>query len=408
MDMDVDMDDAVPFSQEDWTNGEEEDMEWDAAVLEAALHELDHLRHGRVPEDSDATPRPTYERSILDTNDAGLSHADGGVMSTTHETGQYLGPRVVTIVPDTNVLVHEGGASLDRLLGRFRAHIGAEGSVTRARVAVPRKVVQELDGLKHHAGGTGERRSEVAALARSVNRALERRLIGARHKHDHERRDAALDERDAELLVQGPADAGAMRVRMRAEGLERGGDEEIVYFCQRRRKSLGEVVVLLTADVNAAVTAASVAGPGDVPVCAFHPGDVQANDASALLRAARAFYADVEERIRGVVADDAAARGRGSPSPAGREPGKAGGSSPRRGLRRPAPRPPRAAPSPATPNLPREADRRARGDPNRQTRTRRRRRRRTCRESWTRSTPRSPPRWRPCCGKISGICGPSP
>ena len=52
MDMDVDMDDAVPFSQEDWTNGEEEDMEWDAAVLEAALHELDHLRHGRVPEDS--------------------------------------------------------------------------------------------------------------------------------------------------------------------------------------------------------------------------------------------------------------------------------------------------------------------------------------------------------------------
>ena len=103
-------------------------------------------------------------------------------------------------------------------------------------------------------------------------------------------------------MVQGPADAGAMRVRMRAEGLERGGDEEIVYFCQRRRKSLGEVVVLLTADVNAAVTAASVAGPGDVPVCAFHPGDVQANDASALLRAARAFYADAEERIRGVVA----------------------------------------------------------------------------------------------------------
>ena len=346
MDMDVDMDDAVPFSQEDWTNGEEEDMEWDAAVLEAALHELDHLRHGRVPEDSDATPRPTYERSILDTNDAGLSHADGGVMSTTHETGQSLGPRVVTIVPDTNVLVHEGGASLDRLLGRFRAHIGAEGSVTRARVAVPRKVVQELDGLKHHAGGgagrgTGERRSEVAALARSVNRALERRLIGARHKHDHERRDAALDERDAELLVQGPADAGAMRVRMRAEGLERGGDEEIVYFCQRRRKSLGEVVVLLTADVNAAVTAASVAGPGDVPVCAFHPGDVQANDASALLRAARAFYADVEERIRGVVADNAAARGSGESVAGGERAGESGGFVPSA-----RPPPPRAAPAP--------------------------------------------------------------
>ncbi len=346
MDMDVDMDDAVPSSQEDWTNGEEEDMEWDAAVLEAALHELDHLRHGRVPEDSDATPRPTYERSILDTNDAGLSHADGGVMSTTHETGQYIGPRVVTIVPDTNVLVHEGGASLDRLLGRFRAHIGAEGSVTRARVAVPRKVVQELDGLKNHAGGgagsgTGDRRSEVAALARSVNRALERRLTGARHKHDHERRDAALDEGDAELLVQGPADAGAMRVRMRAEGLEKGGDEEIVYFCQRRRQSLGEVVVLLTADVNAAVTAASVAGPGDVPVCAFHPGDVQANDASALLRAARAFYADVEERIRGVVADDATARGMGESVAGGERAGERGGFVPSAW-----PPPPRAAPAP--------------------------------------------------------------
>ena len=131
MDMDVDIDDAVPFSQGDWTNGEEEDMEWDAAVLEAALHELDHLRHGRVPEASDATPRPTHERSLLDTNDAGLSHADGGVMSTTHETGQSSGPRVVTIVPDTNVLVHEGGASLDRLLGRFRARIGAEFTLAR-------------------------------------------------------------------------------------------------------------------------------------------------------------------------------------------------------------------------------------------------------------------------------------
>ena len=33
MDMDVDMDDAVPFSQEDWTNGEEEDMEWDLSLI---------------------------------------------------------------------------------------------------------------------------------------------------------------------------------------------------------------------------------------------------------------------------------------------------------------------------------------------------------------------------------------
>ena len=98
-------------------------------------------------------------------------------------------------MPDTNVLVHEGGASLDRLLGRFRARIGADGSVTRARVAVPRKVVQELDGLKTRAGeagsGAGDRRSEVAALARSVNRALQRRLAAVRHKHEHDtQRDA--------------------------------------------------------------------------------------------------------------------------------------------------------------------------------------------------------------------------
>ena len=309
MDMDVDMDDAVPFSEEDWTNGEEEDMEWDAAVLEAALHELDHLRRGPVPEGSNATPRPTHERSLLDTNDAGLSHADGGVMSTTHEHGRSLGPSVVTIVPDTNVLVHEGGASLERLLGRFRARIGADGSVTRARVAVPRKVVQELDGLKNRASGAGsgagDRRSEVAALARSVNRALQRRLAAVGHTREREQVHAGGDfGDDAELLVQGPADAGAMRVRMRAEGLgpgqgpggdRGGGDEEIVYFCQRRRR-LGEVVVLLTADVNAAVTAASVAGPGDVPVCTFHPGDCP-NDVAALLRAAGSFYAGAEERV---------------------------------------------------------------------------------------------------------------
>lgn len=309
MDMDVDMDDAVPFSEEDWANGEEEDMEWDAAVLEAALHELDHLRRGPVPEGSDATPRPTHERSLLDTNDAGLSHADGGVMSTTHEHGRSLNPRVVTIVPDTNVLVHEGGASLDRLLGRFRARIGADGSVTRARVAVPRKVVQELDGLKNRASGAesgaGDRRSEVATLARSVNRALQRRLAAVGYTREREQSDAGGDfGGDAELLVQGPADAGAMRVRMRAEGLgpgpgpngdRGGGDEEIVYFCQRRRR-LGEVVVLLTADVNAAVTAASVAGPGDVPVCAFHPKDCP-NDVAALLRAAGSFYAGAEERV---------------------------------------------------------------------------------------------------------------
>ena len=209
-----------------------EDMEWDTAVLEAALHELDHLRHGHG---AHGVSSSSLDRGLLDTNDGGLTHADGGVMSMAHDAVYVsVGPRTVTVVPDTNALILEGGASLDRLLERFRAATGADGHVTRARVAVPRKVVQELDGLKSHSGiggAAGDRRAEVAALARSVNRALERRLrrqqLGQPGSNDDE----------AELLVQGPADAGRMRVRMRAEGLRDGtggnGDEEIVYFCQR-------------------------------------------------------------------------------------------------------------------------------------------------------------------------------
>ena len=151
MDMDCDMDDAVAFSQEDWTNeAETEDMEWDTAVLEAALHELDHLRHGHG---AHGVSSSSHDRGLLDTNDGGLTHADGGIMSMAHDAVYVsIGPRTVTVVPDTNALILEGGASLDRLLQRFRAATGADGHVTRARVAVPRKVVQELDGLKSHSG----------------------------------------------------------------------------------------------------------------------------------------------------------------------------------------------------------------------------------------------------------------
>ena len=109
MDMDVDMDDAVPFSQEDWTNGEEEDMEWDAAVLEAALHELDHLRRGPVPEGSNATPRPTHARSLLDTNDAGLFLADARarLVPRARDSRKPYGTRAVfhvTLGPDRKVV----------------------------------------------------------------------------------------------------------------------------------------------------------------------------------------------------------------------------------------------------------------------------------------------------------------
>ena len=79
-----------------------------------------------------------------------------------------------------------------------------------------------------------------------------------------------------------------MRVQMKAEGAGAGagaggggsggsgggevisGDEEIVYFCQARRRR-GETVVMLTMDVNAAVTARAHASEDDVPVLTFDP-----------------------------------------------------------------------------------------------------------------------------------------
>ena len=71
-----------------------------------------------------------------------------------------------------------------------------------------------------------------------------------------------------------------MRVQMKAEGAGAAGaaggggaisgDEEIVYFCQARRRR-GETVVMLTMDVNAAVTARAHASEDDVPVLTFDP-----------------------------------------------------------------------------------------------------------------------------------------
>ena len=55
-----------------------------------------------------------------------------------------------------------------------------------------------------------------------------------------------------------------------------------------------------------------------MPVCAFHPNDVQANDVLALFRAAGSFYAGAEERVRGVSPEVAAAPGRGKSVAVGR------------------------------------------------------------------------------------------
>jgi len=92
----------------------------------------------------------------------------------------------------------------------------------RVRVAVPRKVVQELDGLKEgkaDGGGSG-RQSEVASLAQSVNRALMKCLQqggGQGQGQGEGQQPQAERGGDAVLVVQGPADAGKMRVQMKAE-----------------------------------------------------------------------------------------------------------------------------------------------------------------------------------------------
>ena len=69
-----------------------------AAVLEAALHELDHLRHGHG---AHGVSSSSHDRGLLDTNDGGLTHADGGIMSMAHDAVYVsIGPRTVTGVPD--------------------------------------------------------------------------------------------------------------------------------------------------------------------------------------------------------------------------------------------------------------------------------------------------------------------
>jgi len=211
----------------------------------------------------------------------------------------------LTVVPDTNALVARGGASLAMLLDRFGSGHGqsassADGVNTfndqlqpppRIRLAVPRRVVQELDGLKSSHGGN----EKVAALARGVTRSLVARL-DAQHRNVDEK----IKNSTASLEVQGPGDAAAARLDMRnsgcvfVEGDAPQGDEEIIYFCQTRRKK-NELVAFITADANAAVTAMSDASDFDTPVMAFHPDSLPAN-AHELGEALVAFYHAVEAK----------------------------------------------------------------------------------------------------------------
>ena len=205
--------------------------------------------------------------------------------------------RELTVVPDTNALVSFGDKSLFMLLDRFGGERRAHRSFPRVRVAVPRRVVQELDGLKASSRrlSNGERDdalNRVAALARGVNRAMVHRLDA-----QHRGVDPRIAASSSMLEVQGPGDAASCRLEMKArgflfggDGVERvpAGDEEILFFCRTRRER-GELVAFVTADANAAVSAMSHASTHDVPVCAFHPERLP-KDADEMHKTLVAFY----------------------------------------------------------------------------------------------------------------------
>ena len=290
--MDVDME-AVDDRRWDARAYDDDDDVLDAAPMDVdedlvrcALASISALR--RAPTACGDDLLNAHEMTLA------LSSSDeGGVMSTgmLPPPSSLLAPRdgadraVLTLVPDTNALVRRGGASLRELLERFRPTPRVS-----VLVAIPRKVVQELDRLKSRGDEDGiGRGSEVARLARGVNRAVARRLEEQREALQSAPQSAPTPQL-ASLAVQGPGDAGKMRLAMRAEGgaADASGDEEIVFFAQARVRR-GEVVALLTADVNAAVTARSHASEDDVPVATFDPNDAPV-DADALFAATSRFY----------------------------------------------------------------------------------------------------------------------
>jgi hypothetical protein len=319
--MDVDMEDAADDDARvrDDDDGGEDMMEVDAELVAMTLHELrcaraaiDGLsspedRGSCMPSNGDILPPP---RSAFDRDDD-----DAGAAGA-----------IVVVVPDTNVLVRHGGASVRMLRERFRSV-----DALAARVVVPRKVIEELDGLKT-SSDDGGRRAEVAALARSVNRAIASAL------EENERATATgggggddlnLAAAAAAIVVQGPSDARKMRAQMRAESGDTdgetriSGDDEIVYFCQAMRRR-GERVALLTGDVNAGVGARSYASPDDVPIATFDPETGSApRDLRALATAVDAFYARAsaaQRAMEGTTTDGrAAASAAAAPPPPARD-----------------------------------------------------------------------------------------
>ena len=289
--MDVDMEacddrgwDARAYDDDDDLDAAPMDVDED--LVRCALASISALRRAPTSSGDDLLNAPEMTLALS-------SSEEGGVMSagTLPPPSSPLAPRdgaaraVLTLVPDTNALVRRGGASLRELLERFRPTPRAS-----VLVAIPRKVVQELDRLKARGGDDGVgRASEVARLARGVNRAIMRCLEEQREALQSAPQSAPIPHL-ASLAVQGPGDAGKMRLAMRAEGgaEDASGDEEIVFFAQARRRR-GEVVAVLTADVNAAVTARAHASEDDVPVATFDPSDAPV-DADALFAATTRFY----------------------------------------------------------------------------------------------------------------------
>jgi hypothetical protein len=89
----------------------------------------------------------------------------------------------------------------------------------------------------------------------------------------------------AALIIQSP-DAGARMVQS-MPAPRPSGDEQIVFFAQERRRQ-GELVAMVTRDVNASIMARSN-GPEDTRVATFTAHDLP-RDADALAAALDAFY----------------------------------------------------------------------------------------------------------------------
>ena len=261
------VDDREAAQLERWFAGDEAPWESGAAA---------RARPEPVPFGSRATGIAGPSRSSND-GAAGRGRRSGGAaprertrLAASLAAAQFPdGPREVTIVPDTNAL-------MDHPMWELLMHRFKPGRRCRATVAVPCQVVKELDGLKN---------SENADKARRARHANADLLEAIRATQDTTRGRAHAENVMAALIIQSP-DAGARMVQS-MPAPRPSGDEQIVFFAQERRRQ-GELVAMVTRDVNASIMARSN-GPEDTRVATFTAHDLP-RDADSLAAALDAFY----------------------------------------------------------------------------------------------------------------------